>query len=94
MLASSSAVGSWKEVQIPYFEVQIADFSSLPPHVGMVPSTRGGTMTAPTTMQIAGFHVDVIAPDHDGDDEARAVRNGTVDFLVHANQNIAPAKRR
>jgi hypothetical protein len=82
------------EVQIPYFEVQIADFSSLPPHVGMVPSTGGGTMTAPTTMQIAGFHGDVIAPDHDGDDEARAVRNGTVDFLVHANQNIAPAKRR
>ena len=50
-------------------------------------------MTAPTTMQIAGFHADVIAPDHGGYDEARAVRNGTVD-LLHANQNIAPATRR
>jgi hypothetical protein len=78
------------EVQIPYFEVQIADLSSVPPDVAMVPSTRGGTMTAPTTMQIAGFHGDVIAPDHD----ARAVRNGTVDFLLHTNQNIALAKRR
>ena len=38
-------------------------------------------MTAPTTMQIAGFQGDVIAPDHDGYDEARAVRNGTVDLL-------------
>ena len=50
------------EVQIPYVEVQIADFSSVPPHVAMIPSTRGGMMTAPTTMQIAGFHGDVIAP--------------------------------
>ena len=49
-------------------------------------------MTAPTTMQIAGFHVDVIAPDHDGYDEARAVRNGTID-LLQANQNMAPGKR-
>jgi hypothetical protein len=81
------------EVQILYFEVQIADFSSVPPDVAMVPSTRGGTMTAPTTMQIAGFHVDVIALDHDGYDEAHAERNGIVD-LVHANQNIAAAKRR
>jgi hypothetical protein len=82
------------KVHIPYFEVQIADFSSVPPHVAMIPSTRGGTMTAPTTMQIAGFHVDVIAPDHDRDDEARALGNGTVDFLLHTNHNIAPAKRR
>jgi hypothetical protein len=81
------------EVQIPYFEVQIADFSLVPPHVAMIPSTRGGTMTAPTTMQIAGFHVDVIAPDHDGYDAGRAVRNGTVDVL-QANQNIAPGTRR
>ena len=50
-------------------------------------------MTAPTTMLIAGFQGDVIAPDHDGIDEAPTVRNGTVD-LFHANQNIAPAKRR
>ena len=50
-------------------------------------------MTAPTTMQIPGFRGDVIAPDHDEYDEARAVRNGTVD-LFHANQDIAPAKRR
>ena len=45
----------------------------------MSPSTRGGTMTAPTTMQIPGFRGDVIAPDHDGYDDARAVWNGTVD---------------
>ena len=50
-------------------------------------------MTAPTTMHVAGFQRDVIAPDHDGDDEARAIRHGTVD-LCHVNQNIAPAKRR
>ena len=50
-------------------------------------------MTAPSAMLIAGFEGVVIASDHDGDDEARAVRNGIVD-LFHANQNIAPAKRR
>jgi hypothetical protein len=44
-------------------------------------------------MQIPGFRGDVIVSDHDGYDDARAVWNGTVD-LVHANQNIAPAKRR
>jgi hypothetical protein len=78
--------------QIPYFEVQNADFSSVPPDVAMIPSTRGGTMTAPTTMQIAGLDVDVIAPDHHGYDEARAGGNGTGD-LLQANQNVAPAKR-
>ena len=36
-------------------------------------------MTAPTTMQIPGLRGDVIAPDHDGYDDARAVWNGTVD---------------
>jgi FAD/FMN-containing dehydrogenase len=36
-------------------------------------------MTAPTTMQIRGFRGDVIAPDHDGYDDARAVWNGAVD---------------
>ncbi len=36
-------------------------------------------MTAPTTMQIPGFRGDVIAADHDGYDDARAVWNGTVD---------------
>ena len=36
-------------------------------------------MTAPTTTQIPGFRGDVIAPDHDGYDDARAVWNGTVD---------------
>jgi hypothetical protein len=50
-------------------------------------------MTAPTTMQMAGFHGDVIARDHEGFDDARAVRNGTVD-LFHADRNIAPTKRR
>ena len=48
-------------------------------------------MTAPTAMQIVGFQGDVFAPDHDGYDQARAVRSGTVD-LFHVNQNIAPAK--
>ena len=36
-------------------------------------------MTALATMQIPGFRGDVIAPDHDGYDDARAVWNGTVD---------------
>ena len=45
-------------------------------------------MTAPTAMLIAGFQGDVTAPDHDGYDEARAVRN-----LFHANPNMAPATR-
>ena len=36
-------------------------------------------MTAPTTMQIPGFRGDVIVPDHDGYDDARAVWNGTID---------------
>ena len=36
-------------------------------------------MTAPTTMQISGFRGDVIAPNRNGYDEARAVWNGTVD---------------
>ena len=36
-------------------------------------------MTAPTTTQIPGFGGDVIAPDHDGYDDARAVWNGTID---------------
>ena len=36
-------------------------------------------MAAITTMQIPGFRGDVIAPDHYGYDEARAVWNGTVD---------------
>jgi hypothetical protein len=36
-------------------------------------------MTALTTKQIPGFRGDVIAPDHDGYDDARAVWNGTVD---------------
>jgi len=36
-------------------------------------------MTAPTTMRIRGFRGDVIAADHDGYDDARAVWNGTVD---------------
>ncbi|MGH3476939.1 MAG: hypothetical protein ACRD0R_01115 [Acidimicrobiales bacterium] len=50
-------------------------------------------MSAPTTTQIPGFQGDVIAPGHQDDYDARAVWNGTVD-LFHANQNIAPAKRR
>jgi FAD/FMN-containing dehydrogenase len=36
-------------------------------------------MRAPTTMQIPGFRGDLIAPDHDHYDDARAVWNGTVD---------------
>jgi FAD/FMN-containing dehydrogenase len=36
-------------------------------------------MTALTTVQIPGFRGDVIAPDHDGYDDARAVWNGNVD---------------
>ena len=36
-------------------------------------------MTAPTTMQIPGFRGNVIAPDDDGYDDARAVWNATVD---------------
>ena len=36
-------------------------------------------MTAPATTQVPGFRGDLIAPDHDGYDDARAVWNGTVD---------------
>jgi FAD/FMN-containing dehydrogenase len=36
-------------------------------------------MAAPTTTQVPGFRGDLIAPGHDGYDEARAVWNGTVD---------------
>ena len=36
-------------------------------------------MTAPTTTQIPGFRGDVIAPDHDGYDKARAVWNRSID---------------
>ena len=36
-------------------------------------------MTTPTAMQIPGFRGDVIAPDHDGYDDARAIWNGAVD---------------
>jgi FAD/FMN-containing dehydrogenase len=36
-------------------------------------------MTALTTMQIPGFRGDVIAPDRDGYDDARAIWNGAVD---------------
>ena len=36
-------------------------------------------MPALSTMQIRGFEGDVIAPDHDGYDDARAIWNGTVD---------------
>jgi hypothetical protein len=68
-----------REVQILYFEVQIADFSSVHRDGAMSPSTRGGTMTAPTAMQIPGFRGDVIGPDHHDYDAARAVWNGTVD---------------
>jgi hypothetical protein len=50
-------------------------------------------MSARTTMQIPGFRGDVIVPGHDGYYDARAVWNDTFD-LFHANQNIAPAKRR
>ena len=40
-------------------------------------------MTAPATTQIAGFRGDVITPEHDGYDEARAVWNGTVERRAH-----------
>ncbi len=36
-------------------------------------------MTAPTTIRIPGFRGGLIAPDHDGYDDVRAVWNGTVD---------------
>src|SRR5262245_61494916 len=45
----------------------------------MTPSTTGGPMTAPTTMHIAGFRGDLIAPDDGGYDDGRAVWNGSVD---------------
>ena len=36
-------------------------------------------MTAPTTTQIPGFRGDMIVPDHDGYDDARAVWNSSID---------------
>src|SRR5215510_5065166 len=68
-----------REVQILYFEVQIADFSPVLPDVAMGPSIRGGTMSAPTTIQIPGFRGDLIAPGRHRYDDVRAVWNGTVD---------------
>jgi FAD/FMN-containing dehydrogenase len=68
-----------REVQIPYFEVQIADFLSVHLDVAMSPSTRGGTMPARSAMQMPEFRGDVIVPDDPGYDEARAVWNGIVD---------------
>src|SRR5215475_1198217 len=68
-----------REVQILYFELQIADFSPVHPDVAMGPSIRGGTMSAPTTIQIPGFRGDLIAPGRHRYDDARAVWNGTVD---------------
>src|SRR4029450_3349890 len=67
------------EVQIPHPVVQRAAFTSVAPDGAMSPSTRGGTMTTPTTTQIPGFLGSVIAPDDDGYDDARAVWNATVD---------------
>src|SRR5262245_28585609 len=61
------------------------------PRVAMGAPTRGGTMTAPTDertrrpsttasgLEIPGFRGELIAPEHAGYDEARAVWNGTVD---------------
>jgi FAD/FMN-containing dehydrogenase len=68
-----------REVQICYFEVRIADFPGVPPDDAITPSTRGGTMTAPSMMRIPGFRGELIDPDHPGYGEARAVWNGTVD---------------
>src|SRR5262245_31748607 len=45
----------------------------------MSPSTRGGTMTAPTTLRIPGFRGDGLAPDPHNYDDARVVWNGTAD---------------
>ena len=49
------------------------------PDVAMSASTTGGTMAAPTVMQIPGFRGVLIPPDHHGYDDARALWNGTVD---------------
>jgi FAD/FMN-containing dehydrogenase len=83
-----------REVQIPYFEVQIPDFSAVFTDVAMDPSSpspRGGTMTAPTServslpsdtvtaLEIPGFRGALIAAEHADYDDARAVWNGTVD---------------
>ena len=42
-----------REVQIPYFEVQIAAFSSVASDVAMSPSIPEGTMTTPSTSPTA-----------------------------------------
>jgi FAD/FMN-containing dehydrogenase len=55
------------------------DFSSVPLDVAMRSSNAGGTMNAPTTTQVPEFRGDVIVPDHDRYDDARAVWNGAVD---------------
>jgi FAD binding domain len=68
-------------------------------NVAMNPSTKGGTMTAPITMQIPKFRGDVITPDRNGYDDARAVWNGTVDrrprLIVRCNgtADVAAAVR-
>jgi FAD/FMN-containing dehydrogenase len=72
-----------RKVQILYFEVQIADFSVLSTDGAMGPvHQRRSKMTAPTTvtgMEIPGFRGELIAAEHAGYDDARAVWNGAVD---------------
>jgi FAD/FMN-containing dehydrogenase len=79
------------EVQIPYLEVQLADFSAVFSDVAMGSSTKGGTMTAPTServsppkdtvidMEIPGFRGAVITAQHADYDDARGIWNGAVD---------------
>src|SRR5262245_59482603 len=50
-----------------------------PPDGAMAASTRGGTMNVSTETRIPGFRGDLVAPDHDAYDDARAIWNGTVD---------------
>src|SRR5262245_61614167 len=87
-----------REVQIPYFGVQISDFSAASPDGAMASSTRGGTMThatservgpatrkVATSTEIPGFAGEVLAAEHADYDEARTVWNGAVDrfpFLI------------
>jgi FAD/FMN-containing dehydrogenase len=74
-----------REVQIPYFEVQIADFTATPAGAAMRAGTEAASEQArpsneeASAMEIEGFRGQLITADHTEYDAARAVWNGSVD---------------
>ena len=91
-----------REVQIPSFEVQIADFSAGVTGVAMGPPSRGGTVGVPTD---PGVSERADGPDHPdlADNEANTKwvkdgfpavhpRSGSEGGYVNVSENIASAR--